>query len=768
MKSPVLSLTILLTLALAIGTNTAVFTVLNEVFSKTLPFKDSERIITMYENEPAITYETYPSFVEAFKNGPFEELGACRWSPLVVSDGVNPVRVVGARVSSSVLKVFGLQPYQGRFFRSDEEKFGGPSAVILGYTFWQKHFSGDEQIIGKTLHIEGQPTTVIGIMPKYAEQFAPTSIWSPIGSTNSNQPGFMNTVFLMAKLKPNALPQQAESYVRSVSKHMSVPKDHQISVTTLNDEKREYQKDSIPVIWLWMGIASFILVIGCTNVVNLLLARGSKREKEVALRISLGATRAQLIRLLLVESLLLSLLGGIFGLILAYWAKDIFGAISLINTAIIDWRVLLFTAAISIFAGVVAGILPALHLSRGEINSTLKESGRNSSGGVRGEKTRGVLVITQISMAVVLVIGAGLLIKDLILQMNMNPGIKTRELLVVNLPISFYKYSNRDLRLAFYHDLLERIKSIPGVDGAALSSQAPLLGANPWNVKVEGSTKRWVSITYQTISSDYFKVLGLPVDGRSFQDSDRMDSTRVAIVNQAFAKKFWPGESALGKAFLYEREEDRPATVIGVVKDIHQAGMGKKIEPLTYLSTRQEPGLFNLLVRSATPVSTMSNLITSQIRALDRDAPIESIKTLDQTISDSMADRRMQMWLLLSLGITGFLISMIGIFGLISYSVACRTQEIGVRIAIGAQKRDILKMVTRQGALLALIGLFIGVLGATALTKFLSSMIFGITPTDPETFAVVCVFFVMAASIASYFPARRAAKIDPVIALRHE
>lgn len=517
-----------------------------------------------------------------------------------------------------------------------------------------------------------------------------------------------------------------------------------------------------------MGIAVFILVIACANVVNLLLARGSKREKEIAVRVSLGARRVQIIRLLLVESLVLSCLGGMAGLVLSIWAKDIFGEISFIETAKIDHRVLIFTTLIALIAGIIAGIFPALQMSRTDLNTSLKQGGRDSEGGVRGQKIRSVLVVAEISLAVILLTGAALLIKGLILLMALDPGFQTHGILTFDLPLGQYKYQDANLRTSFYNEYLEKVQIIPGVQFAALSTQIPLLGADEWNVRLPEET-RWVVVTFQTVSSQYFQVLGLPVQGRTFENYDQKDSTRVAVINETFARKFWPNQNALGRTFLYEEEENRPVTVIGIVKDIRQSGLDQKVQPLSYLSNVQEPSFFmTLLVRSSAPPGALSNIPQRKVWDMDPDQPAGPALTLEQSISDSLSERRLKTWLLLILGMIGFIISMIGIFAVISYSVACRKQEIGVRMAIGAQRTHILKMITKQGVVLAIIGLWIGVTGAIGLTRFLSAMIYGITPTDPGTFIAVCIFFLMAALLASYLPARRAAKIDPVIALRHE
>jgi putative ABC transport system permease protein len=767
-KNPVLSLTIIVTLGLAIGANTAVFTVLNEVLSKSLPFPDSERIVMMVQEPLVITSNNYRDLLDAMKRSHlFEAVAVNTGVSFALRYGTVPERVFGLNVTSEMMKVLRVQPALGRFFRADEENQSSPTPLLLSHSCWKKRFGGNYDVLNKTVRIDGESAVIIGVLPKSVEHhFGAFEVWLPFNALSRNRP--RRFLFLVSRLSIGSSIQSADAFLKATTKHMTLPTDANIRLVSMVERRYEFQKESVPALILWMGVAGFILLIACANVVNLLLARGSRKEKEITVRISLGATRMHMIRLLIMESSMLAILGGMCGWILAFWAKDIFGEISYVQNARFDFRVLSFAFLISLAAGLIAGIFPALQLSRADLVRSLKQEGRGLAGGNRMQKTRSLLVITEISLAVVLLTGAALLIKGLILLMAVDPGFETRGIVAIDIPMTSNKYSDPQQRFAFFEQYLEKIQRMPQVRFAALTTNYPLQGASEWNVRIEGDSK-WVPTTYQIVSSQYFQVLGLPIQGRSFENLDRKDSTRVAVINESFAKQFWPGQTALGKEFLYEQEEDRPVMVIGVVKDIPQSGLDQKIHPLSYLSHVQEPTyLLTVLARSSSPVGPLLSALQKRVWEIDPDQPAGPAVTLEQSISDSLSERRTKTWLLFSLGMVGFVISMIGIFAMMSYNVACRKQEIGVRMALGAQRKDILKMITKQGAALAIVGLWIGVTAAVLLTRFLVTMIYGVTPTDPATFIIVCIFFLTAAMVASYFPARRASKIDPVITLHHE
>jgi putative ABC transport system permease protein len=780
-KNRMISVTIILSLGLAIGINTAVFSVINQVFLNPLPFKDAERIVNINENYNIANYETVDSVSEALMSGPFfEDISGNRFAAFWISDGINPEKAIGLRVSGNPLRTLGIQPALGRFFREDETKLGAPLVVMLSHEFWQKKFNGTPDVIGKSIRIDGEAAEIVGILPKSLTtlgSFYDFKIWLPMSALDSHKRKGFGTVFLTAKLKRGKTIPQAQDWVVSVGKRIGAREDYQVELQPIRTSKYEMEKDSVSGIFLWMGVAAFILLIACANLANLLLTRSTFREKEFAIRRALGASRLTLIRLQLMESVILSLLGGLTGLLLAIWAKDLFIDASeyldfwqfrKVHPSI-NGMVILFAGSVSLFAGIISGLLPALLFSKSDFNSSLKEGGQYSSTTVPRRGASKALLIAELTLAVILTIGAALMIKGLLRLMNVDPGIQTKNILTMNLQLPYYKYET-DRKAAFYDELLNRIREIPGVELASAALWLPSTGASDGKVVFGDSAGEWVN--HQCVETDYFQLMGIRLlEGRVFDKSDRANSPLVAVVSERFAKRFFPNQSALGKQLQFNVGEDIPGRkeIIGVVRDVHQLGIDQQAGPFVYLPFSQTSVYWmQIIVRTKIPLGVMTSLMQKQVHELDPEQPAGPFQTMEEVVSKSLADRRLKTWLLSILGVTGLLISMIGIYALTSYSVACRTQEIGIRMTVGAQKTDILKMITKQGAVLSIAGLILGIAGALALTRVLSGIIYGISPTDPQAYIIVGVLFLLAAMLANYFPARRATRVDPIVALRHE
>jgi putative ABC transport system permease protein len=779
-KTPILVLTIVLSLAFGIGINTAVFTVLNEVLWTKLPFKDADRIVNVNQTESLITYDTFQDYSDAFMKGPFfDELIAFRQQAFWITDQETNYKKIGIRISGNPFHFLGVQPVLGRYFRPDEDKLGAPLVTMISNDFWKRKFGGNPDVLGKTIRIDGVDATIVGIFPKFPNSiFFNEGIWLPMSALDDHKLKNFPVVFLNGKLKSAKSIKQAQDWMNSIAKNMGASSDFQFELKTIRDTKYAIEKESVPVIWLWMGAAAIIFLITCANVVCLLLARAASRQKEFAIRSSMGASQFSIVRLQLMETLILCTLGGFAGFVIAYWVNNLFVSGSQLHqefvrsffkiSANINWTVAIFTLAISIIAGLASGLLPAIRFKKQNINSTLMATGQHASMDLRHRKAGYILVIIELSLAVILISGAGLLIKELFELTKVDGGFQTKNVVTMDLQLPPYKYSGGAKAQIFYEELLQRLRSIPGVELASSVLWLPTTGSSTAYLPVNDSTENWKSIKSQVVSPDYFRIMGIGlIQGRFIGNEDRANTPQVTVVSESFAKQFFPGQSAVGKVLKFDGAEG--SEIVGVVKDVRQWGLDQPIEPLVYGAFAHSSIFWRqIIVRTTIPLGTISKLMEQQVRQLDPNQPVGPIRTMDQVLSQSLDEKRLKTLLLTALSITGLLISMFGVYALISFFVACRTHEMGIRIAIGAQKKDILKMVTKQGALLAIAGLIIGVAGSLALSRFLSGIIYGISSIDLRTLIIVCVLFLIAAILASYFPARRASRVDPIVALRHE
>ena len=784
-----------LTLALGIGANTAIFSVVNSILLNPLPYEEPDRIVMIGNrigSEPPPYWVSFPQFTDLQdQNRAFEEIAMYGGVSLSFS-GVeaDPERISAAEVSAGFFDVLRVRPVLGRTFLPEEDHPGNNRLVILSYSLWQQRFGGAGDVVGKTIHILGQNHVVVGIMPpRFAFPSEEINAWIPLGpSLPYKEARGLHRFQVIARVKSDVSLEQARANVGSISLRLletypdHYPKDlnWSLGVASLPDVIVGRVR---PALLVLLGAVGFVLLISCVNVANLLLTRASAREKEIAIRAALGAGRSRLVRQLLTESIALAALGGVAGLLVAYWGLGTL--VTLIPYQVprleevgIDGVVLGFTLGLSVLTGMVFGLIPAHQVAGRDIHEALKEGGRSSSAAGR-HRARNLLAVVEIALAVVLLVGAGLMVRSFLRLQQVDSGFRSERVLTTRLTLSKSRYETASQKNTFYQQLLSRIESLPGVLSAAAISTPPLYGGWSWGWVPEGFTPRKRSEVpdsqFRVVSPGYFQTMNISLlRGRDFSDADDGEGQPVVIISRWLARKYWPEEDPVGKRLrlLGEKGDDYWRTIVGVVGDVRHWGPSREVAPLLYVPHLQAAdfalGSMTVLVRTAGDPTGMMGTIRSQVLAIDPQQPVFNIRTMDQFVSDSVAQPRFHFLLLGLFAVLALVLAAVGVYGVISYSVGQRTHEFGVRMALGAQRADILKLVVGQGMLLTLIGVAVGLAGAFALTRFLQSLLFGVAPTDPATFAAVAVLLGVVALLACYIPARRATKVDPMVALRYE
>ncbi|HEY0380182.1 MAG TPA: ABC transporter permease [Pyrinomonadaceae bacterium] len=791
-KRPGFTAVAVLTLALGIGANTAIFSVVNAVLLRPLPFTEPDRLVYAEGADlrdgskgGAISPPDFLDYRE--QNHVFERLAAFMpQSFTVTGDGSASERVNSALVSHGFFETLGVTPLPGgRAFLPEEEQDGRNTVAVLSYGLWQRRYGGDPKIVGKTITVNGQTATIVGVMPQGFEYPREAQLWSPIPfkgpETSQRRYHFLRAV---GRLKPGVTLEQAQADINSIARRLEqqYPESNtnfSIGLTLLTEWTVGEMRPSLLVLLAAVG---FVLLIACANVANLSLARGASRAREVAIRSALGASRGRVVRQLLTESVVTALLGGALGLLLAMWGVDLLVSLSPENLPRVkevttDWRVLGFTLLVSILTGILFGLFPALATSKTNLTETLKEGGRTGIGAGR-QRLRGLLVVAEVALSLVLLVGAGLLIKSFLRLSNVDVGFKPTNVLSMQLSLAQVSYPEPRQRAAFYDQLVSRVESLPGVQAAGTVSELPLSGQeNDTFFNIEGkpaaafgSTENDANI--RGISPAYFQALGVPlIKGRFFDGHDNLDAPKVAVVNESFARRYLPGEDPLGKRLIIDfGPEPFKAEIVGIVGSVRHSSLAQA-EPSAemYVSALQAPPYgTNLVVRAAGDPVQLTAAIRSEVQALDKDLPVYNVKTMEQHVSESAAQPRFRTLLLGIFAGVALVLASIGIYGVISYSVTQRTHEIGLRVALGAQAADVLKLVVWQGMKMALIGIAVGLAGAFVVTRVMSSFLFGVSATDPLTFAGVSLLLAVVSFLACYIPARRATKVDPMVALRYE
>ncbi len=794
-KDPGLAFIAVLTLALGIGANTAIFSVVNAVLLRSLPYPDPDRLVAAspYRRVTDPYHLLSPDFLDwRAQSQAFEQIAAYTSGTADLTGSGEPERLTAGLVTADLFPTLGVAPALGRGFTAAEDQPNGAPVVILSHGLWQRRFGGDPQLIGQALTLDGQSRTVIGIMPpgfQFPEKF---DLWLPLAlEVNQKRKVFVNVV---GRLKPGVTPEAARADLTAIAAtDVAVLRSWRSGGTGQSHRaRRTARRDVQRALLVLFGAVAFVLLIACANVANLLLARAAARQKEMAIRAAVGAWRLRLMRQLLTESLLLSLAGGAAGLLVATWGVKLLvrmnpGGIARIEQSgpsfLVDGRVLGFTCAVAVLAGLLAGVFPALQASKTNVNETLKavSASHSASRGVR--RSLPALMIAELALTLVLAIGAGLMIKSFLRLLAVPKGFNPDGVLTLVFSPSRAKYPpGSPQRRAYYQKSLARVRALPGVQSASLASFLPLAGVTLRNIgfHIEGrppfDDREPPVIEINLISHDYFQTMATQMRaGRPFTAGDGAEAPQVAILNETMARRFFPNENPIGCRLSLNPDRSNPKTIVGVVGDTRQFGLDREVNPELYVPYLQEENSAMRLVVRAAPDQTspaglanLSAAIRNQVLALAPNEPINPIVTMDKRLSDSVAQRRYQTLLLGIFAAVALIIATVGIYGVISYAVSQRTHEIGIRMALGAQTSDVLKLMLRQGMGLTLIGVAIGLAAALALTRVMKSLLFNVSATDPATFVCITLLLVIVAILAIYIPARRATKVDPLMALRHE
>jgi predicted permease len=788
LKQPGFTLIAIVTLALGIGANTAIFSVINAVLLRPFPYESPERLMLLQEYVSAGGFSpSYANFADwRAQNTLCDSIVAVRANESFNFTGAGePERLQGRIVSAAFFSTLGVSPVRGRDFSAEEDRPGAPPAVILSYGFWQRKFGADESVIGKQITLNNQSFTVIGITPADFMFGTDADVSVPIGLSaerfrlRGKDPG----VNVVARLKPNVSEQQAETELNLIAERLEQQypesnKGRRVRLTPLHES---FVGDVRQPLLILLGAVGLVLLIACANVANLLLVRASARQKEMAVRVALGASRVRIIRQLLTESVLLAALGAALGILLAFWgtsfiASQLPDGIPRLQEAEVDASVLVFTLAVSLLTGLFFGLAPALQASRPNLTQGLKEGERGSSG--RRQRLRSVLVVGEVALTLTLLVGAGLLIQSFRRVLEVDPGFKAQNLLTMQVSVN-----NPDGQQVanFFEQLQQNVRNLPGVKSVAVSNGLPFgRDANHPAFLIEGRpvTEKKANGQRYTVSPDYFQTLGIElIRGRLFTAEDNRDSPQVIVIDEVLAQEYFQNEDPIGKRLKHG--PDTPSLeIVGVVRHVEPysldrqgAGPAQFYTNFNQISLQGLPGYvrrINLLTRTEVEPLSLASAVRGQIAALNKDQAVFNVNTMEQIVAQSVASRRFSMLLLTVFAVIALALASIGIYGMMSYAVAQRTREIGVRMALGAQSGNVLKLVIGQGMKLALVGVAFGLLSSLALTQLMKNLLFGVSATDPLTFAAIALLLTLVTLVACWIPARRATKVDPLVALRYE
>jgi putative ABC transport system permease protein len=783
LKRPAFTGVAVITLALGIGANTAIFSVINAVLLRPLPYDSPERLVTFRSNQSA------PDLADVERNShTFTTVGGEVLQPLAYTAGAEPVQFQIGQVTGGYFEVFGVKPARGRFITPDDDKTGGPYVVVLTHALWQRQFSGDEQIVGKAIPLSGNSYTIIGVMPAgfispgdNAEAWTPVHVSNPVAS-NVRGVHFLRTY---GRLAPGATLEQARAEMQLLDKQLASenPAESKNRATVLVALHERVVGDSRNALLILFAAVSLVLLIACANFANLLLARAAERERELVIRTALGAGRWRLIRQLLTESVLVSLAGGAAAVLIAWWGTSLLVALKPANLPRlqeigVDSRVLAFTFGLSLLTGIIFGLAPAWTASRRGVNEALKEGGRSATGSGAQQRLRSTFVVVELAVALVLLVGAGLLVKTFWKLRNVQPGFTTDHLLTMRVELPETRYKEVEPQTRFRAQALAGINSLPGVQ-AAMVSELPLSGDSlNHDFIVEGRPSiapgDEPSVETRSVMGDYFHTMQIPMRrGRDFGPQDFIEQAPlVGIANDALAREYFPNEDPVGKRVRWARNPTvQWITIVGVVGDVKHFGLDLPELPGLYSPYTQIPPWkrwMTFVARTQADPASMAAAIKQQIWKADSQLPVTKVQTMDEVTGASFAARRFNMLLLTIFSSLALVLAGVGVYGVMSYAVTQRTQEIGIRMALGAQMTDVVRLVLKSGLVLAVIGVVLGLGGAFALTTLMRSLLFAVEPTDGATFVVVTVVLMLVALVACYLPARRATKVDPLVALRYE
>jgi predicted permease len=793
-KRPGFTAVAVITLALGIGANTAIFSVVNAVLLRPLPYRDSDRLtVILHSGRNPVAPASFLDWQKQSRS--FESMGAAEyWTPNVTSTQ-NAEKLWALHITSSLLPMLGVQPILGRVFLPEEEQRGKEHEVVISYPLWQSHFAASPDVIGRPMTLNGEVYTIVGVMPR-GFKFAPfwatkAELWAPLvlGDKLTDRGGRSLRIF--ARLKLDVTLAQARAEMAGITAHLEQQYPGTNEDVVVLALKEKVVGNVRPALLVLLTAVGFVLLIACANVAHMLLARSAARQKEIAIRAAVGAENSRLLRQFLTESCVLATLGGVAGLVLAFAGIRLLVALSpsnipRVDTVTLDSGVLLFALGLTLLAGIIFGLAPALRAGGLNLSDSLKEGERGSSEGIRRNRLRSLLVASEFTFALVLLVGAGLMIRSFLAIQTIDPGFNPHHLLSAVVSVSGTRAAEPGARPIFYQHLLEQIGHVPGVQSASAINHLPLAG-DIWgfSFQVEGETLSRPSdaptAAYRAVFPGYFKTMNLPIlQGRDVSDSDTLNSQGVVMVNEWLARHHWPGQEAVGKHLALDTPgaNAKRLTVIGVVKN---SVRGEWTEPpedelfvpylqdQAYMTNPAPPFAYaTLVVRTTGDPASMAPVIRSIVHSMNQNAPLSEVQTMDQVVSEATSEPRFYVLLLGAFAAVALVLAAVGIYGVMSYSVSRRTQEIGIRIALGARTVDVIRLVVGQGASLALLGLGVGMVVAFAVTSLMARLLYGIRPTDPITFVAVVVVLSTVALIASYIPARRATKVDPIVALRYE
>jgi putative ABC transport system permease protein len=793
-KNPGFALIAVITLALGIGANSAIFSVINVLMLRPLPYRDSDKLVQVWETDAkrgrnSVT-ASYPNFAEwRDQNNVFEELAAYSDVEYNLTGASEPERVQGAVVSPAFFPMLRIEPKLGRVFLPEEDYPNKVFSLVLSERLWRRLFNADPQIIGKAISLNNKSFTVVGVIGQVSDLTGlpnGTEFWLPVsfGGGFDNRRGHYLSV--VGRLKPAVTREQAQAGMDAIAGALSAQypdanRDHGVRIVPLQEQ---IVGDFKPALLVLLGAVVLVLLIASTNVANMLLARAAGRRKQIAICIALGAGRFRLIRQLLTESLLLSLFGGAVGLLLALYGVNLLVTIGpaelpRVKEIVVDGRVLGFTLAVSLLTGIIFGLAPALQTSRPNLNETLKESGRSATGGVRHRRVRSLLVVSEIALSLVLLVGAGLFMRSFLNLQAVNPGFNPQNLLMTRVSLGGPKYQTDASVIGFYDQLLDQTKSLPGVQSVAIRSHIPIApneGYANWSFAIEGRFSDMASrptAFYNCVSPDFFHTMEIPMlRGRPFDQKDVQKAQNVIIINETLARRDFPGEDPIGHRMTFSdgnpKEEDW-ATVVGIAKDTKPRALDSEPVAEMYMPYTQQPrSAMAIMIRAAGNPEAIAAAVRRTAQSLDKDQPVYGIRTLESVMSEAVAKPRFRTFLLAAFAGVALILAMVGIYGVMSYSVEQRTHEIAIRMALGAQGSDVLRLIVGHGMALAFTGVGIGLVASFALTRVMSQLLFGVKPTDPLTFAVIAMSLIGVALLACCLPAFRAMKVNSIIALRCE
>jgi putative ABC transport system permease protein len=806
LKNPGISIIVVIALALGIGANSAIFSVVNAVLLRPLPYEDSERLVFLNEksqvmDEMSISYPNYLDW--RTQTQAFEKIGVCNGGSYNLTGSGEAERIITSQCSADLFTALRVKPLHGRLFTNEEDKPGGRAVVVLSYPLWQRRFGGQTSILNQAITLNGKSYDVIGIMPASYAYPRRAEMWVSLGQLSDqssykergNHPG----LYGIGRLKPGVTFEQAQADMNTIAVNLEkqYPDSNSGTAPRLRPMLEVFVGDVRRGLWVIFGAVGFVLLIACANIANLLLARATARKKEMAIRTAVGASRWRLARQLLTESILLSLIGGGIGLALARWGVDLIlymspDAIPRSREIGLDWTVLAFTAGISVLTGLIFGLLPAVQAGDVDVHETLKESGRGTSS---RHWLRSSLVVGEVAATLVLLIGAGLLIRSFYRLQQVNPGFSDEHLTTFSVSLPEKKYATEEANGGFYNRLVENIRALPGVESVAAASGLPL-GNNGWQTgfRIEGRPdpppEQIPLMEACLVTPDYFKAMNIPLlRGRVFTDSDNrshmagqdvsklsederfiMGATKV-VIDEEFAKRYWPNEDPIGKRLIFgSREQPRKLEIIGVVGRVKMESLNKNNDYVQgYYAFEQLPSNdMTVIIKGASDPNQLLGSVRAAIKEIDPDQPIFAIRTMDEIRGESVQNERLNLTLLSLFAGIALVLAIVGIYGVMSYSVTQRTHEIGIRMAVGARPRDVFAMIMGHGMKLALIGVGIGLIGAFALTRLMASMLFGVEPTDAMTYGSIAALLIGVTLLACYLPGRRATKVEPTISLRYE